>query len=204
MFTIRRFSIFLLFFFLGMSTLWSQHDRYKTDSLSKFHRSFGYGVSNLLEGATMSNAYRPQVYFDYTQYSDKEFFYRVGISFNYSRRPQGNLTQHDFIPFNFTVGAEKHFYKNNFYFLVGGDLFYSMSLRKVRLSPFQGDDYGFGIAPYVGAGYALKENLSLFMQYEAGFGYFRDFVSIGNITRQTAVLRFAPLRNISLGLRHFF
>ncbi len=204
MFTIRRFSILLGFLFLSFTISWSQHDRYKTDSLSKFNRSFGYGISNLLEGITMSNAYRPQVYFDYAQYSSKKFFYRASISFNYSRSPQGNLTQHDFIPFNFTIGVEKHFYKNNFYFLVGGDLFYSMSLRKVRLSPFQGDDYGVGIAPYVGAGYALKENLSLFMQYEAGFGYFRDFVGIGNITRQTAVLRFAPLRNISLGLRHFF
>ncbi len=204
MYTIRRFSILSLFLFIGTTSIWSQHDRYKTDSLSKFNRSFGYGVSNLLESITMSNAYRPQVYFDYSQYSSKDFYYRASISFNYSRRPQGNLIQHDFIPFNFTIGAEKHFYKNNFYFVVGADLFYSMSLRKVRLSPFQGDDFGVGIAPLLGVGYALKENLSLFTQYEAGLGFFRSFASIGNIARPSAVLLFAPIRNVSFGLRHFF
>lgn len=182
----------------------AQNTKNYSDTLNGFRQNIGYGVANLVEIVSNNAGYRPQVYFDYARINTKGFHYRVGVSFNYRRFSQGNVFQHELIPFNITMGGEKYFYKNRMYFVLGADLFYSMSLRKSKLSPFQGDDYGVGIAGVIGAGYCLRENLSLFAQFEPGFGYFRSFVGIGYRTQQVVEPLYAPIRNLSFGLRHFF
>ncbi len=203
MFIIRKITFILLIFSFNALSF-GQKERSFSDTIQGFRQSIGYGVANLIEIASNQSGYRPQVYIDYARVNTKGFHYRVGVSFNYRRFEQGNLFQHELIPFNVTIGGEKYFYKQRFFFVLGADLFYSMSLRKSKLSPFQGDDYGIGIAPVLGAGLCLRENLSLFAQYEPGFGFFRSYVGIGTRTQQTLEAKFAPIRNLSFGLRHFF
>ena len=203
MFTIKNIP-FLLALLLGFNQVKAQKAANYSDTLSGYTQNLGYGVANLVEIVSNNASYRPQVYFDYARVSSKGFHYRASLSFNYRCVAQGNVFQHELIPFNVTIGGEKYFYKNRYYFALGADLFYSMSVRKSRLSPFQGDDFGVGIAAVIGAGSCLRENLSLFSQYEPGFGLFRSFVGIGNRTQQTLVTSFAPIRNLSFGIRQFF
>jgi hypothetical protein len=203
MFTIRKVQLGIAFL-LCFNFANAQNSTNYSDTIGGFKQSFGYGVANLIEIASNNSGYRPQVYFDYARINSKGFYYRASISFSYRRFEQGNLFQHELIPFNITIGGEKYFYKQRFFFVLGADLFYSMSVRKSNLSPFQSDDFGVGIAPVLGTGFCLRENLSLFAQYEPGFGVFRSFVGVGNRTQATLTPRFAPMRNLSFGLRHFF
>ena len=196
--------VLVIFGLALFGSIYGQSPLYKTDSLKNFNRGFGYGAANLIEIASKNSSYRPQVYLDFTSKNSKGFYYRAGISLSYKRANQAGLIINEFVPTNITVGAEKHYYKKDFFFILGGDLFYSMSIRKSRLGPFQFDDYGVGVAPYIGAGYALRFDLSLFAQYEAGVGYFREFVGVGLVTQTTLALRFAAIRNLSFGIRHFF
>ncbi len=196
--------IILSFSLMLCLTIWSQRSNNFSDTLSGFQRNIGYGAAHLAEITTNNSGYRPQVYFDYGQSSGKGYHYKLGLSFNYSRTRNGNIFQHELIPFNIVIGAEKHFYKQKFYFVVGGSVFYSMSVRKARLGPFQGDDYGVGVAPNLGVGFCLRENLSLYSEYAAGIGYFRSFVGVGTLAVPTLAVNFAPIRNFSFGLRHFF
>lgn len=203
MFLIRRVQ-YIIAFLLFLNIANAQRSRDYSDTINGFKQNLGYGVANLAEIVSNNAGYRPQVYLDYARVNSNGFHYRVGISFNYRRVTQGNVFQHELIPFNVTLGGEKYFAKERFYFTLGVDLFYSMSLRKSQLSPFQGDDFGVGLAAVIGAGFCLRENLSLFAQYEPGVGYFRSFVGIGNRTQQTLEARFAAIRNLSFGIRHFF
>jgi hypothetical protein len=200
---IKKVSLIVVFG-LSIFNAQSQNKINFSDTLNGFTQNLGYGVANLVEIISDNAGYRPQVYFDYARLSSKGFHYRAGVSFNYRRVAQGNVFQHEMIPFNIRIGGEKYFYKERFYFALGADLFYSMSVRKSNLSPFQGDDYGVGVAAVLGAGLCLRENLSLFTQYEPGVGLFRSFVGIGTRTQTTLTTRFAPIRNLSFGLRHFF
>ena len=202
MYTIRIFLLSICLVFGVYSH--GQNHLFKTDSLQNFSKGFGYGAANLIEIASKNSSYRPQIYLDFTSKTSKGFYYRAGISLSYKRVNQTGLIVNEFLPTNITIGAEKHYYHKDLYFVLGADLFYSMSVRKSRLGPFQFDDYGVGVAPYVGLGYALRNDLSLFTQYEAGVGYFREFVGVGLVTQTTLAVRFAPIRNLSFGVRHFF
>lgn len=194
-------TIFFLSTFRGYK---AQGNLYQTDSMQGYSKNFGYGVANLIEIASNNSGYRPQAYFDLSGKNSKNYFYRIGLSFSYRRNTQGTLPVNEIIPLNITFGAEKHYYRKNFYFVLGGDFFVSMSMRKARLGPFQFDDYGMGIAAYAGCGYALRRDLTLFTQFEPGIGYFREFVGVGTVARPTLAIRYAPMRNLSFGVRHFF
>ena len=63
----------------------------------------------------------------------------------------GNLREYYFVPLNFNLGVEKLVSFNKFDFIYGADIFYTMSLRggsQIGTGMWQGDDFGFGVAPW--------------------------------------------------------
>ena len=173
-------------------------------STSEYNKSFGYGVGNVFNMATDGEAYRAQIYLDYSVKKKEGLFYRVAVSSSYNSVPIGNIKEFQFIPFVLTFGAEKHFYKNKVFLVLGADGFYSSSLRYARLSGFTTDEMGVGVSGLIGGGVLLREDLSIFCQYELGVGMFRRFANVGYITQQTLAVQAPFIRNLSVGMRHFF
>jgi len=173
-------------------------------STSEYNKIFGYGIGNVFNMATDGEAYRAQIYFDYSIKKDTGLYYRIAVSSSYNSVPLGNIKEYQFIPFVLTFGIEKHFYKNKVFLVLGADGFYSSSLRYSRLSRFTTDEMGVGISGLIGGGFLLREDLSLFCQYEVGLGMFRQFSSVGFITTQTLAVQAPFIRNLSVGMRHFF
>lgn len=175
-----------------------------TDSTATYKRNFGYGVSNTLQLFNFST-YVPGIYLEFGQRSPIEGLdYNIKLIGLYSLTNQGNVRTHSLVPFMVTLGLEKSWYLEKVIINLNANLFYSMSLRKGTLGPFQGDDYGVGISPGVNLGYPLKENLVVSAGIEYGLGFFREFVSVGTVTTQTMRLNYAPVRSLSLGIRHYF
>lgn len=175
----------------------------QSDSTNK-HKSFGYGVSNLLELYDFSN-YHPGIYIEFGQVSPIENWdYNIKLIGNYQFTNQNNIRNHSFIPFRLTFGLERKVQLEKVFLSFNANLFYSMSLRKTSISGFQGDDYGVGVSPGVNINFPLREDLILSGGLEYGVGFFRDFVSVGTVTRQTMVLNYAAIRNFSFGIRHYF
>lgn len=165
---------------------------------------FGYGVSNLFELYDITN-YHPGIYLEFGQISPIENWdYNVKFIGNYQFTNQNNIRYHSFIPFRVTVGLERKLQLEKMFLTFNANLFYSMSLRKTSISGFQGDDYGVGVSPGVNINFPLREDLVLSAGLEYGLGFFRDFVSVGTVTRQTMVFNYAAIRNFSFGIRHNF
>lgn len=196
-------SLFVAIIFFLNFGISAQLDR-DVAEVSSFNKSFGYGIGNLFNMVVDGEAYRAQVYLDYSVKKYTGLYYRIAVSSSYNSTTLGNIKEHEFIPFVLTFGVEKHFYKNRFYLAIGGDGFYSASLRYSRLSLITTDEMGVGVSGLIGGGFALREDLSIFCQYEVGVGMFRQFTNIGYVTAQTLRLKAPFIRNISLGMRHFF
>ncbi|MCB9189852.1 MAG: hypothetical protein H6599_11305 [Flavobacteriales bacterium] len=174
------------------------------DSISPHKRSFGYGVSNLIELYDFKT-YTPGLYLEFGQQSSlKGWDYSIRLIGQYSLSIQNNIRTHSVVPFIVTLGLEKKWRLNKFILSFDGDLFYSMSLRKATLGTFQGDDYGVGISPGLNLAYPFRENLSIQAGLEYGVGFFREFVSVGSVTVPAMVFNFAAVRSFSLGIRHYF
>ncbi len=181
-------------------------DDYELEQLtvSDYGKSFGYGIGNVFNLATDGEAYRTQVYFDYSLKKDSGLFYRIAVSSSYNSSTLGNIKEHEFIPFVFTFGFEKHFYKNKVFLVLGADGFYSSSLRYSRLSRFTTDEMGVGVSGLIGGGFLLRQDIAIFCQYEIGVGMFRRFANVGYVTAQTLAVQAPFIRNLSIGMRHFF
>ena len=92
------------------------------------------------------------------------------------------------MPLNFNLGVEKLVSLNKFDFIYGADIFYTMSLRggsQIGTGMWQGDDFGFGVAPIGGIDYNLNKEWIVGIELEVGIGLFRDFVGVGTIAVQT-------------------
>ncbi len=175
-----------------------------SDSTETFKRSFGYGVSNLINLYDPIN-YRPGIYLEFRQVAPFEgWSYNVRLIAQYRFENQNGVRYHELIPFVTTVGLERDIYLEKFIVSVNANLFYSMSLRKTSISGFQGDDYGVGISPGVNLSYPLRENLVLSAGLEYGVGFFREFVGVGTVTTPAMVLKGVAIRNLSFGIRHYF
>jgi hypothetical protein len=174
------------------------------DSTITYKRSFGYGVANLVELYDPTN-YLPGIYVEFGQASPIEGWqYNIKLIGHYRYLNQNNIRHHEFLPFVVTVGLERKWELEKFQIGFNANLFYSMSLRKTSISPFQGDDYGFGISPGVTVFYPLRDNLVLCGGLEYGAGLFREFVAVGTVTTPALRLKAAPIRNLSFGIRHYF
>lgn len=176
----------------------------QSDSTNENRRSFGYGVSNLLDLYDITN-YRPGIYIEFGQVSPIEKWnYNIKFIGNYQYSNQNNIRYHSIIPFIVTLGLERIWEVGRIAISVNADLFYSMSLRKTSISGFQGDDYGVGLAPGINLHFPLRENLVLIAGVEYGVGFFRKFNSLGTVTTPSLVLDAAAIRNLSFGIRHYF
>ncbi|CAG5078864.1 hypothetical protein [Parvicella tangerina] len=181
----------------------------QSDSAAAYKRSFGYGVANLIELYDPIN-YRPGIYLEFRQNSPIDGWrYNIKLMGRYRFENQNGVRYHELIPFVTTIGLERdiHLDFERLLLSVNANLFYSMSLRKSSIgggSGFQGDDYGVGISPGVNASFFLRENLALHVGFEYGIGFFREFVSVGTVTRPSMVLKGVAIRNLSFGVRHYF
>lgn len=176
----------------------------QSDSIVENKRSFGYGVSNLLDLYDITN-YRPGIYLEFGQVSPIEKWnYNIKFIGNYQYSNQNNIRYHSIIPFIVTVGLERVWEMGRIAISINADLFYSMSLRKTSISGFQGDDYGVGLAPGINLIFPLRDNLVLIGGAEYGVGFFRKFNSLGTVTTPSLVLDVTAIRNLSFGIRHYF
>lgn len=174
------------------------------DSTQSYKRQFGYGVANLIQLSDPTN-YKPRIYLDFAQAGPwQETFYRVSLLGEYRTYMDGNVRNHEIIPFIVSMGLEKVWKREKIAFGLGVALYYSMSLRKTTISTFQGDDYGVGIAPSAHLYIPLKENLSLTFAYQYGVGLYREFVGVGTVAAPSLVPRGDAIRDLSFGVVHYF
>lgn len=175
-----------------------------TDSTAKYNRQFGYGVGNLFDLKDPIN-YKPGIYFDFGQGTDWENVnLKVSMLGKYRTYMDGNVRQHEVIPFIVSVGLEKFWVREKLVLSVGASIYYSMSLRKSTISGFQGDDYGVGISPMINVMIPLKENLGLVFGYQYGIGLYREFNNLGTVTNATLVPKGEAIKNLSFGVMHYF
>lgn len=175
-----------------------------SSSVDQFKRSFGYGASNLLD-LVNPIGYRPGIYVEFGQDSPFDGWdYAFTLIGAYRFENQNNIRYHELIPFVITAGLEKNWYFEKVFISLNLNLFYSMSLRKTSISPFQGDDYGVGASPGLKINLPLRDDLVLNAGYEYGLGFFREFVGVGSVAVPAMVLRGRAIRNFSFGVRHYF
>jgi len=201
--------IILLIFILSLfSTKGISQD---IDTIFHPKQKIGFGISNIAKAVSVSlndsNPFPKAIRYmaEYHHEIDTALYLRFGVSSAISSLKNGNLRQYYFVPLNFNIGIEKLFSKNKFDFIYGADVFYTMSLRggtQVGTGMWQGDDFGFGIAPLGGIDYNLNKDWILGIEMEIGFGLFRDFVGIGNITKQTIKLGPIYPRLLSLSFKY--
>ena len=161
-----------------------------------FHpkQKIGFGISNVARtiGVRLNdtNPFPKIIRYmaEYHHEIDSALYIRFGVSSAISSFKNGNLREYYFVPLNFNIGVEKLVSLNKFDFIYGADLFYTMSLRggsQIGTGMWQGDDFGFGIAPIGGIDYNLNKDWVIGIELEVGIGLYRDFKNAGNITRQT-------------------
>jgi hypothetical protein len=201
--------ILLVFILSGFSTqIESQSD---TDTIFHPKQKIGFGISNIAEtiGVSLndSNPFPKTIRYmvEYHHEIDTALYIRFGVSSAISSFKNGNLREYYFVPLNFNLGIEKLVSLNKFDFIYGADIFYTMSLRggpRIGSGMWQGDDFGFGVAPIGGIDYNLNKDWVIGIELEVGIGLFRDFIGVGTIAAQT--IKPGPIypRLISLSLKH--
>ena len=118
------------------------------------------------------------IWSEYHHEIDTDVYIRFGVSSAISSLKNGNLREYYFVPLNFNLGVEKLVSLNKFDFIYGADIFYTMSLRggsQIGTGMWQGDDFGFGVAPIGGIDYNLNKEWIVGIELEVGIGLFREF-----------------------------
>ncbi|MDC0338833.1 hypothetical protein OAN33_04790 [Flavobacteriales bacterium] len=183
--------ILVIFILYGFSTqIESQSD---TDTIFHPKQKIGFGISNVAKtiGVSLndSNPFPKTIQYmaEYHHEIDTALYIRFGVSSAISSVKNGNLREYYFVPLNFNLGVEKLVSLNKFDFIYGADIFYTMSLRggsQIGTGMWQGDDFGFGVAPIGGIDYNLNKEWIVGIELELGVGLFREFRNVGNLPRQ--------------------
>ena len=186
----------------------SQND---TDTLFHPKQKIGFGISNIAEtiGVSLndSNPFPETIRYmvEYHHEIDNALYIRFGVSSAISSIKNGNLREYHFVPLNFNLGVEKLVSFNKFDFIYGADIFYTMSLRggtQIGTGMWQGDDFGFGVAPIGGIDYNLNKDWIIGIELEVGIGLFRDFKNAGNMPVQTIRTGLIYPRLLSLSFKY--
>jgi hypothetical protein len=201
--------IFLVFILYGFTSQIDGQD--DIDTIFHPKQKIGFGISNLAKTIEVSlndtNPFPKTIRYmaEYHHEIDTKLYIRFGVSSAISSFKNGNLREYYFVPLNFNIGVEKLVSLNKFDFIYGADLFYTMSLRggpRIGSGMWQGDDFGFGIAPIGGIDYNLNKDWVIGIELEIGIGLYRDFKNVGNITRQTIRPGLISPRLISLSFKY--
>ena len=164
-----------------------------TDTIFHPKQKIGFGISNVAKtiGVSLndSNPFPKTIQYmvEYHHEIDPTLYIRFGVSSAISSFKNGNLREYYFVPLNFNLGVEKLVSLNKFDFIYGADIFYTMSLRggsQIGTGMWQGDDFGFGVAPIGGIDYNLNKEWIVGIELELGVGLFREFRNVGNLPRQ--------------------
>ena len=183
----------------------------EVDSVFHPKQKIGLGVSNIGEivhvSLNDSNPFPKTIRYvaEYHHEIDTNLFVRFGTSSAISSLKNGNLREYYFVPLNFNLGLEKIISKKKLDIIYGADLFYTLSLRggnQFGSGMWQGDDYGFGIAPMIGLDYQINNDWIIGTEFEIGFGLHREFTAAGNVTRQILKPGIIQPRMLSISLKY--
>jgi len=154
--------ILVIFILYGFSTqIESQSD---TDTIFHPKQKIGFGISNVAKtiGVSLndSNPFPKTIQYmaEYHHEIDTALYIRFGVSSAISSVKNGNLREYYFVP------------------LRGGS--------QIGTGMWQGDDFGFGVAPIGGIDYNLNKEWIVGIELELGVGLFREFRNVGNLPRQ--------------------
>ena len=171
--------------------------------------SLGFGFSNNLEtlSSLFNNSNAKQLlHIDYKNKSDSSKNFRSSLFFNLPKT-ENNVITIDNLFIAIGYGKQINFLKMeklNIYY--GIDFYCKMTAKRARLGPIiSSSNYGFGVLGFLEFEFAIDNNLSLYSDFNMGFGFHQNENGPDPGTGLINwYLKKISTKNLSIGIRKSF